>query len=192
MWLTDPNRGKRCVLGECDLSGLQFGNLNGAPVDINGADFAQADLSGTEADDILVHHCNFNGATFDGSHWRRPIFAFADMRRVSAKGVVWGTTGRRGSARRSPADFSHAVLNDADLSEARIRGHFYGTKLARASLVNADRSLSDFPGPMHYEMNFSRAKLSGAKLRHCHISSANFSNADCAEVDFSHTLFSEQ
>jgi uncharacterized protein YjbI with pentapeptide repeats len=148
-------------------------------------------LSGTEADNILVHHCSFNGALFDGCRWRRPVFAFADMRRVSAKRVEWGVAGHRGSAERSAADFSHAVLRDADLTEARICGHFYGTKLAGASLVHADLSLSDFMGPMHYEMNFSRANLSEAQLRHCHISSASFSNANCSGVDFSHAIFSE-
>ena len=89
------NAGQRCVLSGRDLSGLRFGRLGGGPVDLNGADFAQADLSGTEADDILVHHCSFNGATFDGCHWRRPVFAFADMRRASAKRVIWGTPGPR-------------------------------------------------------------------------------------------------
>ena len=66
MWLTDINTGQRCMFGGRDLSGLQFGVLSGGPVDLNGADFTQADLSGTEADDILVHHCSFNGAKLDG------------------------------------------------------------------------------------------------------------------------------
>jgi len=108
------------MFGARDLSGLWFGSLGGAPTNLSGADFTQADLSGTEADNILVHHCSFNGARFDGCRWRQPVFAFADMRRSSAKRVEWGTLGRRGSARRSPADFSHAVLRNADLTEARI------------------------------------------------------------------------
>jgi uncharacterized protein YjbI with pentapeptide repeats len=191
IWLANINSGKRCVFARTNLSGLRFGVLGGATIDLNGADFTQADLSETEADDILVHHCNFNGAKFDGSHWRRPVFASADMRRASARGAEWGTPGRRGSAKRSPCDFSHTVLNDADLSEARICGFFLGTGLARATLVRADLSSSDFLGPMHYEMNFSRANLSGARLRHCRISSANFANADCTGVDFSRSVFSE-
>ncbi len=187
MWLADMNSGQRCVFGGRDLSGLQFRSRSGGPTDLSGADFGQADLSGTEADDILVHHCNFNGAKFDGSQRRRPVFANADMRRASAK----GTLGRRGSARRSPADFSHAVLNDADLSEARMCGQFCGTDLVRASLVKADLSLSDFLGPVRYEMNFSRANLRGASLKNCHISSASFSKADCSDVDFSGSVLSD-
>jgi uncharacterized protein YjbI with pentapeptide repeats len=89
------NAGQRCVVSGRDLSGLRFGKLGGGPVDLNGADFAQADLSGTEADNILVHHCSFNGALFDGCRWRRPVFAFADMRRVSAKRVEWGVNPAR-------------------------------------------------------------------------------------------------
>jgi uncharacterized protein YjbI with pentapeptide repeats len=191
MWLAEITNGQRCTLGGRDLSGLRFGVSGGGPIDLNGADFTQADLSGTEADDILVHHCNFNGAKFDGSRWRRPVFASADMRRASARGAEWGTPGRRGSPRHSPCDFSHTVLNDADLSEARICGFFLGTKLARATLFRADLSFSDFLGPVHYETSFSQANLSGARLRHCHISSATFSNADCSGVDFSRSVFSE-
>jgi uncharacterized protein YjbI with pentapeptide repeats len=148
MWLADMNTGQRCTFGGRDLSGLQFGILDGAPIDLNGADFAQADLSGTEADEILVHHCSFNGARFDGCHWRQPVFAFADLRRASAKQVIWGTQGRRGSVRRSLADFSHTVLRDADLSEARIcgfstaprwLGHVSGGRTSR-SAISWDRS----------------------------------------------------
>jgi uncharacterized protein YjbI with pentapeptide repeats len=191
IWLGDHHFGRRCTFQGRDLSGLQFRHLGGGTVDLNGADFVEANLTDTEADDILLHHCNLTGANFDGSQWRRPVFAYADMRRASAKGVEWGTLGRRGSARRSPADFSHAVLNDADLCEAKICGQFYGTNLARASLVKADLSLSDFLGPVHYEMNFSGANLRGASLRYCHVSSVNFSKADCSDVDFSGSVFSD-
>ena len=185
------NSGQRCVLSGRDLSGLRFGRLGGGPVDLNGADFTQADLSGTEADDILVHHCSFNGATFDGCHWRQPVFAFADMRRASARWLIWGTPNRRDPSEPLRADFSHAVLRDADLTEARICGYFYGTKLVGASLVRADLSHSKFFGPKHYEMSFSGALLIGAKLRHCDISSVSFFNADCSGADFSGTVFSD-
>ena len=191
MWLADMTSGQRCTLGGRDLSGLRFGVLGSGPVDLNGADFAQADLSRTEADDVLVHHCSFNGAKFDDCRWRQPVFAFADMRRVSAKRAEWGTPALRGSPQRSLADFSHAVLHNSDLSEARICGYFYGTKLRDASLVRADLSISDFLGPKHYETSFSGAQLRGAKLRHCRISSSSFFNADCSETDFSHSVFSD-
>jgi uncharacterized protein YjbI with pentapeptide repeats len=112
------------------------------------------------------------------------------MRRASAKRVEWGIPGRRGSAERSLADFSHAVLQKADLSQARICGFFYGTKLGGASLVRADLSLSDFMGsPKHVETTLSGANLSGAKLRDCQISSVRFFNADCSKADFSHSTF---
>jgi len=191
MWLANMNTGQRCTFGGRDLSGLQFGVLGGAPIDLNGADFAEADLSGTEADDILVHHCSFNGAKFDYSHWRQPVFAFADMRRASAKRVEWGKPGRRGSARRSLADFSHAVLRDADLTEARICGFFYGTKMVGACLQRADLTFSDFLGSKYYDVSFSGAKLNRAKLRHCQISSATFFSSDCTGTDFSHSEFSD-
>jgi hypothetical protein len=83
------------MFGGRDLSGLEFGFLGGATIDLNGADVTRADLSRTEADDILAHHCSFRGATFDGCHWRQPVFASADLRRASAKSVIWGTSGPR-------------------------------------------------------------------------------------------------
>jgi uncharacterized protein YjbI with pentapeptide repeats len=191
MWLTDMNSGRRCLFGGRDLSGLQFGALGGGPIDLNGADFTQANLSGTEADDILVHHCNFNGAKFDGSHWRRPVFAFSDMRRASAKRVKWGVPGRRQTAEHSAADFSHAVLNNTDLFQAEICGFFYGTKFVGSCLVEADLSFSDFMGsPKQCETTFSGAQLSSAKLRDCQISSVSFFNADCSKADFSRSTFS--
>jgi uncharacterized protein YjbI with pentapeptide repeats len=113
------------------------------------------------------------------------------MRRASAKRVIWGTPGPRDLSEPPRADFSHVVLRDADLTEARICGYFYGTKLVGASLVRADCCHSNFLGPKHYEMTFSGAQMRGAKLRHCQISSATFFNADCAGVDFSHTVFSD-
>jgi uncharacterized protein YjbI with pentapeptide repeats len=73
IWLADPNSGLRCMFAGRDLSGLQFGVLGGEPINLGGADFTQADLSGTQADDLLVHHCSFNGTTFDGCQWRRPV-----------------------------------------------------------------------------------------------------------------------
>jgi uncharacterized protein YjbI with pentapeptide repeats len=191
MWLADINSGQRCMFGGRDLSGLQFGTLGGAPVDLNGADFTQADFSETEADDILVHHCNFNGAKFDGCRWRQPVFAFADMRRVSAKNVEWGNPARRGAATHFRADFCHAVLNDADLTDARIYGYFYGTRLGDACLVRADLSWSDLLGPIHHEMSLAGAKLSHAKLRHCRISSVSFFQADCSGTDFSRSILSD-
>jgi uncharacterized protein YjbI with pentapeptide repeats len=191
MWLTDMNIGQRCVFAGRDLSGLQFGALGGDPVNLSGADFAQADLSRTEADALLVHHCNFNGTRFDGSRWRWPVFEYADMRRISARGVEWGTRSPRDFVERATANFSHVVLFNADLAESRICGFFYGTKLRDASLQQADLSHSVFCGPKYHEMSFSGARLSSAILRHCSISSASFFNADCSEVDFSHTTFSD-
>lgn len=191
MWLADKNTGQRCMFAGRDLSVLRFSVPGSSPIDLNGADFTQADLSATEADDILVHHCSFNGATFDGCRWRRPVFAFADMRRVSARRVEWGIPGCRDSSERLLGDFSHTVLHAADLSGAQICGYFYGTKLRDASLVTADFSYSDFLGPKHYEMSFSGANLMGAKLRDCRISSASFFNADCSGTDFSRSLFSD-
>src|SRR5712664_1458303 len=42
------------------------GRLNGVGINVSGADFAQADLSGTEANHVLVRYCSFNGAKLDG------------------------------------------------------------------------------------------------------------------------------
>jgi uncharacterized protein YjbI with pentapeptide repeats len=189
-WLKDINTGRRCILEGRDLSGLSFGGSGQNPVNLSGADFSQANLSETEADDILVHHCNFNGTHFDACHWRQPVFAYADMRRISAKQARWGTLTPHSSEERSPTDLSHAVLFNADLSDARICGFFYGTKLGDASLVRADLSFSRFQGP-HNETSFSGAQLIDAIFHHCSLSSVSFFNADCSGADFSHAVLSD-
>jgi uncharacterized protein YjbI with pentapeptide repeats len=191
MWLADINSGRRCTFGGRDLSGLVFGALRGDPINLSGADFVQADLSGTQADDILVHNCNFNGARFDECHWRRPVFAYADMRRASAKRVIWGEPKGDQLLSRVPADLSHAGLTDSDLTEAQIYGYFYGTRLGGSTLVGADLSKSEFLGPKHHDMSFAGANLSGANLSGCRLSSVSFFRANCSRADFSNTVLSD-
>jgi uncharacterized protein YjbI with pentapeptide repeats len=191
VWLENFNDGQRCKFNGCDLSGLRFGNQGDPPIDLNGADFTQADLSGTEADDILFHHCSFNGAIFDNCHWRQPVFAFADLRRASAKQVTWGMPNPRDPLVPPRADFSHAALHGADLTEATICGFFFDTKLFRARLYHADLSYSTFFGRKFCETTFTGANMIGAKLRYCQLLSARFYNSNCTEVDFSHSDFSD-
>jgi uncharacterized protein YjbI with pentapeptide repeats len=191
MWLANINDGQRCIFNGRDLAGLRFGNQGGPPVSLSGADFTQADLSETQADDILIDHCSFNGAKFDNCHWRQPVFAFADLRRASAKQVTWGMPDPRDPLEPPRADFSHAALHEVDLTEAKISGFFSGTKLFGACLCHADLSYSTFFGPKFCETTFTGAQMIGAKLRYCQISSARFYNSNCTEVDFSHSDFSD-
>jgi uncharacterized protein YjbI with pentapeptide repeats len=191
MWLANFNDGQRCKFNGCDLSGLRFGNRGDPPIDLNGADFTQADLTGTEAYDILFHHCSFNGAKFDNCHWRQPVFAFADLRRASAKQVTWGMPDPRDPLDPPRADFSHAALHDADLRQAKISGFFSGTKFFGACLCHADLSFSTFFGSKFCETTFTGANMIGATLRYCQFLSARFYNSNCNEVDFSHSDFSD-
>ena len=147
LWNFSPE-GQRCRFNGRDISGLRFGNQGDPPIDLNGADFTQANLSGTEADNILIHHCSFNGAIFDNCYWRQPVFAFADLRRVSAKQATWGTPNPPDTFEPPRADFSHATLHDADLTEAKISGFFSGTSLFGARLCHADLSYNTFFGPL--------------------------------------------
>jgi uncharacterized protein YjbI with pentapeptide repeats len=146
MWLANVNDGRRCMFAGRDLSGLRFGNQGGPPVGLSGADFTQADLSETQADDILIDHCSFNGANFDNCYWRQPVFAFADLRRASAKQVTWGMPNPRDPLVPPRADFSHAALHDADLTGATISGFFHGTKMFCTRLCQADLSYSAHSG----------------------------------------------
>jgi uncharacterized protein YjbI with pentapeptide repeats len=63
MWLADVSTGQRCMFGGRDLSGLQFGVLGGGPTNHNGADFAQADLSGTDDIRANLSQSDFLGPT---------------------------------------------------------------------------------------------------------------------------------
>ena len=187
LWLENINIGQRCTFSGRDLRGLKFGNVAGRPVNLSGADFSQTNLSQTEADDILVHYCNFNGAIFDACRWRQPVFAHADMRRISAKASELGWPAIGATPR---ADFSYTALNDSDLYNARILGCFYGARFGGASLVRSDFSGSEFSGPSCHEMSFAGAQLIEARFCDCRISSASFFNAECRMADFSRTTFS--
>jgi uncharacterized protein YjbI with pentapeptide repeats len=191
MWLADIKAGRRCTFSGRDLSGLRFGTEGAPPVSLSGADFSQADLSETQADDILIDRCNFNGAKFDNCYWKQPVFAYADLRRASAKQATWGVPNPQDPLDLPGADFSHAALHDADLTEAKLSGFFFDTKLFRTRLCHADLSYSTFFGPKFCETIFTGANLIGAKLRYCRISSAHFYNSNCTEVDFSHSDFAD-
>ena len=189
IWLSDITSGRRCMFGARDLSGLRFAGGR-SPIDLSGADFSQADLSATEADNILLQYSNLNGAKLDNCRWRRPVFAHADMSRISARVAQWGIPGDRDSKDRVAADFRHTRLANADLTKARICGFFYESDLRYTSLKETDLSFSDFLGPnLSFDMNFSGARMRDAKLRHCRISNASFYNSDCRATDFFGTQF---
>jgi uncharacterized protein YjbI with pentapeptide repeats len=161
MWLTDIASGCRCTFAGRDLSGLKLSTEGDQLTNLSGADFSQADLSATEADKISVEHCNFHGATLDGSRWRRPVFAYADMRRISAKGAKWGVPSEIDSGDRAVADLTHTVLSNSDLTEAQICGFFYGSRLDETLLVEADLSFSNLIGPceLTFGLSLSHARL---------------------------------
>ena len=185
IWLADTNTERRCQFAGRDLSGLRFGEIGGDTVNLSGADFTQADLTNTEADDILVDHCSFNEATFDDCQWRQPVFAYSDMRRVSARRATWGTRDPRKSFFSSRADLSHTVFGDADLTNANICGYFFGANLRGARLVEANLSHSNFTGPMRCELTFAGTNLKASKLTDCLISCVSFFGADLSDTDFS-------
>jgi len=66
------------------------GRLNGVRINVSGADFAQADLSGTEADHVLVRNCSFNGAKFDGCAGDNRSLRLPTCAERRPKGAKWG------------------------------------------------------------------------------------------------------
>jgi uncharacterized protein YjbI with pentapeptide repeats len=192
MWLTNIASGRRCTFAGRDLSGLKLSSKDDQLTNLSGADFSQADLSATEADNISLEHCNFNGASLDGSRWRRPVFAYADMRRITAKGAKWGVPSEIDSVNRVAADCTHTFLNNSDLTGAQICGFFYGSCLAETLLVEADLSFSNLIGlsELTFGLNLSHARLDAAKLRRCRIVDACLFNSVCRNTDFTGTSFS--
>jgi hypothetical protein len=80
------------------------------------------------------------------------------MRRSTAKGVEWGTTGSRESERLF-ADFRHTVLYRVNFEAAKICGFFVEARFGGACLDRAELSFSYFLSPTDQEMTFTSANL---------------------------------
>ncbi|RXH24114.1 hypothetical protein XH99_28925 [Bradyrhizobium nanningense] len=180
-WLTNETEGARAVLANCDLSGLDFLSDQPGTVDLRGADFTGADLSGIRGNELSFHHASLQGARMTSSFLSAPVFSGATLRRALCNHVVWGWPAARQTGDVSADDFSPTAtfintdLDLADFKQARVRGNFCGAQFTHASLVDADLSCSRFDGDAIYCPNsFAGSRLIRTKFGNTTVNATRF------------------
>jgi len=145
--------GRRAMLRDCDLAGLDFSNMN----------FAEA---------IFVD-CDFTGAIFDRTIFRKlPAGEIAQM--VSDHAIWVKSQGSEGAR----ADFSCVDLTAADFSGRNLcLADLSGALLADAQLQAALLIAADFRGA-----NLTRANLRAADLRGANFLEAHRRDIDLTDV----------
>jgi uncharacterized protein YjbI with pentapeptide repeats len=193
LWLSGKTKGTRAAFAGSDLSGLNFPGARETLVDLRGADFTEADLSGVTGSFVSFRHASLHYARLSWSHLVEPAFIDASLRGAICDNVVWGleagqlTDAIHGNAKPGAVMFN-CDAGTADFHNARIRGHFLGTSFIAASLVDADLSHSTFTGSLQ-ETSFFRADLTRARFDGVEIACARFSQATLAGTQFSRAKF---
>ncbi|MHC2367424.1 uncharacterized protein YjbI with pentapeptide repeats [Bradyrhizobium diazoefficiens] len=188
-WLTNGTEGARAVFANCDLSGLDFLCDQPGIVDLRGADFTDADLSGIRGNELSFHHASLQGARMTSSLLSAPVFSGATLRRALCDQVVWGWPAARQTGDAFADDFSPAAtfintdLDLADFKQARVRGYFCGVQFTHASLVDTDLSCSRFDGHAVYCPNsFAGSHLIRTKFGNTTVNATRFRFAiNCAD-----------
>jgi uncharacterized protein YjbI with pentapeptide repeats len=128
-WLRDLRTGKRADFSERDLSGLRFSNEQTKLVNLRGADFTAADMTGVTGGDVSFLRASLHDAHLSSSRFERVCFIHASLRRARCSDVVWGwdAASMREPGRVDPyhsSGFQHTDASHADFSRATIRGFF--------------------------------------------------------------------
>jgi uncharacterized protein YjbI with pentapeptide repeats len=189
IWLEDRSQGTRAAFPNCDLSNLDFHSERDTLVNLRGADFTAADLSGVTGNLISFRRASLHYARLSHSRFVEPAFIDASLRGAICQNVVWGWSLRPSAGITvAESDLSAVMFNcdagEADFGRARVRGHFLETNFVAASLVDADFSRSTFAGTHLHETSFFRADLTRARFGHAEIAYARFSQATLAGTDF--------
>lgn len=188
-WQEDRTRGKRADFAGRDLSGLDFGIDNPEQVQLRGADFTEADLSGIRGNDVNFYHASLQYAKLSYSHLKAPVFRGAILFNADCRNAVWGWPARDAPlcpgqvAASDRAVFMSTCLQSVKFDRARIRGYFHGCSLSGAALYFSDFSQSEFLGNDD-DNRFAGAMLVETKFHHATIKSAKFDKAIIRRADF--------
>ncbi len=141
-------------LAKADLSGANLQKIAAAGVRLRGAALRGADLAGANLAGADLREADLTGANLAGADLRGARLRECRLARVQAA-----------DATAAGADFSVALLQDADFSRADLRGaKFYGAALDRVNFAGADLSRAEFDGAEFREVNFAGANLERATL----------------------------
>jgi uncharacterized protein YjbI with pentapeptide repeats len=192
-WLTDGNQGRRAVFTEADLSGLDFRSDQDALLDLRGADFTNADLTGIRANLVSFSYASLHSARLSWSRLKRPSFISATLRYATCDNVTWGwddrmTPDHSWADKGDGAAFLHADAARSNFERSKIRGFFVDTRFTCANLCEADLSYSMFVGGSGESNSFFETNLSRTIFRSTIIRAARFSTQICDGADFTDAL----
>ena len=175
LWVDSLSRkGKRLVMRDCNLSGLQMTGVNWSAAEFHGVDLQdivlrQAKLSmvafpGSRLDNADLSKVEACGANFSGCSMVGIDLSDADLSAVTS--ISDARTRWRSNFER--ADMRSAALARVRLNEGRLsRANLTGAVLAGASLRGAD---------------FTGANLTGADFTNADVTGANFGGATLARA----------
>jgi uncharacterized protein YjbI with pentapeptide repeats len=163
-----------------NLSNASLKEANLLETDFSGVDFSNADLAGTNFIKPKLDGVNFSGAKADGVNFieascEKAVFNKADL--TNARFPQ--------NANLKGADFSGAVLDNANLMEADLTGaSFVKTSLNNANLMKSNLENADLTGIVAKKANFIKADLSDAKMIGANLMEANLKSATLVRTDF--------
>ena len=170
---------REALLKDTNLSGADLSKVIFLNMDFSGTDFSGADLSEAIFIKPMMSGVNFTGAKLTGAtlleaSCEKAVFRNADLTnaRFIQQAVLAG------------ADFSGAVLDEANLMEADLTGAvLVKTDLNKTNLIKAKLNQADLTGIKARQSNFMKADLEGARMVGANLMEANLKGARLVNTD---------
>ncbi|MBX3508200.1 MAG: pentapeptide repeat-containing protein [Parvibaculum sp.] len=162
------------VMKECDLSGLDFRNLNFAQGHFIGCDF-----SGCNLEDAHFLGANLFGANFDHCNMTRTNFSRADLRGANFAGAEMTGAQLDGADLRRGAVIKRGATAPTGRENSTFRGaRMYGTNLSECKLLDADFEGASISGASLQGADLRGASFAGAELKGVELKGANLADTD--------------
>lgn len=167
--------GKRTVLRNCDLSGLDFRGMDFSDAEFVGCNFANSDL----------RRSNFSGANIFGARFDEANLSNANFHRADLRG-----------ARMDGADLTETNLDRADLRDGLVQvsgvvvpegtggTSFKNATLRGTTMASTRLKSASFEGAFLENTDFKGADLRGATFKNSLINNAALEGAQLIDADF--------
>jgi uncharacterized protein YjbI with pentapeptide repeats len=193
------------TLSKCNLTGTDFSGSTLDRVEMMEATFNNTNLSNTTLTETIFMETDFSGADFSGAHltgsnFLKPKLDGVNFTGAKAESVNFieascekavfknaDLTNARfvKNANLKGADFSGAVLDNANLMDADLAGaSFVKASLNSANLMKANLNHADLTGITARKASFMKADLSDAKMIGANLMEANLKSAQLVRTDF--------
>ncbi|MEQ8282353.1 MAG: pentapeptide repeat-containing protein [Parvibaculum sp.] len=162
------------IMKECDLSGLDFRNLNFSHGHFIGCDFTGANL-----EDSHFAGANLFSANFDGANLTRTDFARADLRGAQFENAELEGARLEGADLRRGAVIRRGASAPVGKENSSFRGaRMYGTNMTECKLLDANFDGAAMSGTSLQGADLRGASFAGAELKGVELSGANLADAD--------------